>query len=162
MVKATCAFCDEEIGFFRKRSAHILSKTMYNQLKGLKYLHGKYKVKWGDKRNIVLCCKDCLNLNGEDLLVPDWHSNGVFCYFTDEELRQYADYFYTISYPLMHMFREAIPAPGAEESMVAVETFRSEYEWRKANDMWEIGFPFIEEKSYETYRKSALESRSWW
>lgn len=162
MAKVPCAFCNESLGIFKRKLDHLLSKTLYTQLKALGYLHGQYKVKFDDARNIVICCSSCLNTIGNDMLVPDWHEDGMFAYFTDDELHDYADYFYTISYPLMHMFREAIPAPGAEESMVAVETFRAEYEWRRKNNVWEIGFPFIEERSYESYKKSAMESRYWW
>ena len=162
MSEVRCAYCDRRLGVFSKHVDRILPKSLYTQLKGLKYLHGVYKVKLDDQRNLTIACKDCIRMKGEDMLVPTWHEKGFFMFFTNEELRSYADFFYIISYPLMHMFREAIPAPGAEESMVAVELFRNEYEWRKNNDAWEIGFPFIEEHSYETYRKSAMESRCWW
>lgn len=157
-----CAYCGERLGLFSRKKMYILPKSLYQQLKGLKYLHGRYKVSLDDVRNIAVCCRSCWCGMNDDMLVPDWSNTGVFAYFDEDKLHQYADFFYTISYPLMHMFREAIPQPGAEESMVAVELFRNEYEWRKKNDVWEIGFPFIEERSYESYKKSALESRSWW
>lgn len=162
MSRVHCAYCDEQLGFFGRRQDHILSHKLYTQLKSLGYLHGHYKVKLDDIRNCVICCKYCAKSKGQDMLVPDWNPKGAFAYFTDEELRDYADYFYIISYPLMHMFHEAIPAPGAEQSMVAVEAFRNEYEWRRDNDAWEIGMPFVEERSYETYKRSAMESRYWW
>lgn len=160
-MSVNCSYCGEELGLFSRKKCYILPKSLYTRLKVLKYIHGKYRVPIDDPRNVSVCCLDCLLKKGEDLCIPDWSGQGLFYLFDEDKLREYADFFYTISYPLMHMFREAIPAPGAEESMVAVEMFRKEYEWRKKNSMWEIGFPFIEEKSYETYRKSALESRGW-
>lgn len=162
MAKIPCAYCNQMLGMFGKKQSHILSKSLYTQLKALGYLHGQYKVKWDDQRNIVICCKNCLKEIGSDMLVPDWSSNGAFAYFEEDELHDYADFFYQLSFPLMHMFHEAIPAPGAEESMVAVEAFRNEYEWRKKNDCWDIGMPFVEERSYDSYKKSAMESRYWW
>lgn len=162
MAETICPFCDYGIKLFGKKTRRIFPKSLYSQLKGLRYLHGQYKVSIDDPRNLVVCCSDCFLSFADEMLVPDWSEKGVFSFFSAERLRAYADYFFSISYPLMHMFREAIPAPGAEESMVAVEHFRKEYEWRKKNDVWDIGFPFIEEKSYETYRKSAMESKKWW
>lgn len=162
MAKATCVYCADTLGLFKRKTDHILSKTLYKQLKVLGYLHGQYKISWDDPRNIVVCCKYCLQEKGEDMLVPDWSTKGMFAYFDEDKLRAYAEYFNIVSYPLMHMFHEAIPAPGAEESMVAVETFRNEYEWRKKHNAWEIGMPFTEEKSYDSYKKSAMESRYWW
>lgn len=162
MGKPTCAYCCEELGIFRRKTDHILSKTLYKQLKALGYLHGRYKVSWDDSRNIVICCKSCLLDKGDDMLVPDWSENGMFAYFTEEQLRRYADYFHILTYPLMHMFHEAIPAPGAEESMVAVEAFRNEYDWRKRKGKWSIGDAYTEEQSYADYKKSAEESRKWW
>ena len=66
-----CAFCDSKLGLFTKKSAKILPKSLYDQLRGLKYLHGHYKVSLTDPRNIVACCSCCMNSYSKDMLVPD-------------------------------------------------------------------------------------------
>ncbi len=162
MAKIDCIYCSKRLGMFSQHECYIFPKILYMRLKALRYIHGPYSVKYHDKRNKIITCGKCELSTHHDMLIPDWSIDGIFKYFEDDELHAYADYFYTLSYPLMHMFKEAIPAPGAEESMLAIEAFRLEYEWRVSNNIWELGSIYPDAKDNISYRKSAIESRYWW
>lgn len=157
-----CFYCNKHVGMFTQHDTYVFPKVLYLRLKGLKYLHGCYHVKYKDDRNKIITCGKCELAKSKDMLIPEWSLTGIFKYFTELELHDYADYFYILSYPLMHMFHEAIPAPGAEESMVAIDAFRNEYEWRKENNIWELGTQYPDAINDSTYYKSAIESRYWW
>lgn len=153
-----CPYCGKEYNIHTTKLSkdHIVPRTFWSKVR---YYSNDFRV-WivmnkgtpfvNDDRNIMMVCPKCNRAKNDRLVIPNWNAKGFYRYWSIEQLKAHASYFYFWSNCFIEYLEIYLKCEVKNTSqdnleyryitnIKEIKKFQEEYQRRIKTDNWYIG-----------------------